>query len=872
MQNRRLPLIMAGLIIFTFLAACTTGNYLQSFEQIKKDYQKTNEIEPLIEALNHTDLRIRVLAANYLGETKDARAIGPLQEALDDRSRYVREEAKVALEKLGEIPQTRPNDSDVADASLEGIDVQKALVNTDLYSVKLGGVPRSRTSVKSLAFSPDGHFLAAGYVYGGYLIWDLKEGFLFAKQTSEGYIPSGYQRRHTPISVQYSSNSSILAVGDHRSISVRQGNGTTIWENKHAHAKPRGGSIGTSLSIARKSNILISGGIDGAVKAWAAQNGQLIKSLRDNGPAITSITISNDEETIAAGNQAGYISIWDLASFQLLRSFEADSGEINSLAFSPDKHFLVSGGNDGVIKFWNTASGALDKTLEGHSKPIKSIVFSIDGRFIATGGNDSIVKIWNAFDDHLITEFKGHSGWVESIAFSPDGKRIASGGRDGRILIWDTENKRIAAILSNFDFFDWLVVNSEGYFNTGLDASKTLIIHTNGRSYSLEPYFQLFFSPENVKRALAGETVAKANLSRLDLPPPSINILSPLDSALIEQDVVAVTISAKDRGGGVERIALYHNGRLVHGEILRGLKTKTAGSDVVTHFEVRLLAGLNTFSAVAFNREGIPSSTQTVTVTHPAAAKKVRLHALIVGINRYLNADLNLNYAVPDATAIASFFKEQRIGRLFKSVSIVTLLNEEATGPRIRDTLNDVVENTAPEDVLALYFCGHGQAIDDQWYFIPHDVLRPERDEEVRRQAISSEALAGYLKKASAQKVLLIMDSCKSGAALLAFRGYEDRRALMQLARASGVYIIAASSPNQYAAEVKELGHGVFTHTLLQGLYGRAATEAQKTVTVKRLLAYVEEQLPLISQQFKQLPQYPVVYSIGMDFPISVAE
>jgi hypothetical protein len=113
-------------LFFTFLATCTTGNYLQSFEQIKKDYQKTNEIEPLIEALNHTDLRIRVLAANYLGETKDARAIGPLQEALDDRSRYVREEAKVALEKLGEIPQTRPNDSDVADASLEGIDVQKS--------------------------------------------------------------------------------------------------------------------------------------------------------------------------------------------------------------------------------------------------------------------------------------------------------------------------------------------------------------------------------------------------------------------------------------------------------------------------------------------------------------------------------------------------------------------------------------------------------------------------------------------------------------------------------------------------------------------------------------------------------------------------
>jgi uncharacterized caspase-like protein len=173
---------------------------------------------------------------------------------------------------------------------------------------------------------------------------------------------------------------------------------------------------------------------------------------------------------------------------------------------------------------------------------------------------------------------------------------------------------------------------------------------------------------------------------------------------------------------------------------------------------------------------------------------------------------------------------------------------------------------------VVIYFCGHGQTLDNQWYFIPHDLLRPERDEEVRRQGVSSQALAQSLAALKAQKVLLILDACYSGEALLAFRGYEDRRALMQLARSNGIYIIAASTRDQFAAEVKALGHGIFTYTLLQGLNGKASYGANKTVTVKKLLAYVEEQMPLLSQQFKQIPQYPVVYSVGMDFPLTIAD
>jgi len=83
------------------------------------------------------------------------------------------------------------------------------------------------------------------------------------------------------------------------------------------------------------------------------------------------------------------------------------------------------------------------------------------------------------------------------------------------------------------------------------------------------------------------------------------------------------------------------------------------------------------------------------------------------------------------------------------------------------------------------------------------------------------------------------------------------------------VHIIAASSKDQFAAEVDELGHGIFTHALLQGLGGQAASEGEP-MTVRGLLGWVESQLPILSEKYRQQPQFPVADSRGMDFPLVV--
>ena len=55
--------------------------------------------------------------------------------------------------------------------------------------------------------------------------------------------------------------------------------------------------------------------------------------------------------------------------------------------------------------------------------------------------------------------------------------------------------------------------------------------------------------------------------------------------------------------------------------------------------------------------------------------------------------------------------------------------------------------------------------------------------------------------------------------------------------------IISASGPNEVSLELPELGHGVFTYYLLEGLRGKADRNGDGVVTVSELYEYVEEQV-----------------------------
>jgi uncharacterized caspase-like protein len=234
------------------------------------------------------------------------------------------------------------------------------------------------------------------------------------------------------------------------------------------------------------------------------------------------------------------------------------------------------------------------------------------------------------------------------------------------------------------------------------------------------------------------------------------------------------------------------------------------------------------------------------------------LHAILVGIDRYRDGFIpTLSCARADAEAFADLL-ERRIARSERRVRL--LLDEEASKRNIMAAIGDELHREVEgDDIVLLYFAGHGSperraAKDKQSrYLIPHDAeygrifttgIDMERD------------VAGWLARLQdARLVVLFLDACFSGAAgrgrsfmgpvlsanpsLPTYLDDPEPISIKHLNLGRGRVLLCAADDHQLAREDPAVGHGIFTHHLLQALQ-RPRGEAN-TVSVTDLYDEVEQ-------------------------------
>ncbi|OJX79450.1 MAG: hypothetical protein BGO92_13330 [Magnetospirillum sp. 64-120] len=655
----------------------------------------------------------------------------------------------------------------------------------------------------------------------------------------------------------------------------------------------------TTIAISPDGRRLLTGSRDKTLRLWNLQQGELLKTetgfsqplsaaifldqdhwvaadesgtimvsgkaVAAHGPGPVRLAAQGGERFVSAGAD-GILKLWDIKAGPVAQ--QSLGAAVTSVA--ADAETVVVGLADGRVLRLDAALTQVGELGQKHAGAVTALAVGRDGR-VASAGADGHVLVWSSRNS---VELGRHDGAVSHVGMGKDGEFAISASQDGTTRLWSIATRKpLVTLLSTTD--GWAVVDSKGRYDGNQDGLDGIDWQGEDATVGIESFAETHFEAALLPRALHQDELADAK----SIPdgvryPAKIRFVSPKSSGDSENPRVQVEVEATDDGGsGVAELRLYRNGRQVttRSVDIRRETSEDGSPRVVGRFELDLRAGRNVLSATAVNDDRMESPAQNLVLNaEPPPPGPPKIHLMTVGINAYANKDLSLFYAKPDAQSIGGFFTKS--GQIPDPLgSTVTIEDSKATKDNILAALNELRAMPA-QDMVVVYMAGHGVSIGDDWYFVPHELRDADSDESLKAQGLSSMELKRAIESMTADRTLLLLDTCHSGTAVSPLKDYRGMKSLRLLARSVGTHILAATDRDQYAIELAKLGHGIFTYALLEGLKGKADTApADGSVSAGEIIRYVEEKVPMLAAKYTDYAQYPTGYSRGKDFAVSVA-
>jgi WD40 repeat protein len=246
--------------------------------------------------------------------------------------------------------------------------------------------------IESLAFSPDGRYLASGS-FGEVILWDVQTGKIRTRLT--GFVDR------------------VVA-----------------------------------LAFAPKGNLLATGGgaptEDGELKVFEIPSGKLIVDIKSaHSDTVFGVCFAPDAARLASCGADKFVKVFDLPSGKFVKSFEGHTHHVMDVGWRADGKLLASGGADNVVKIWDFEKGEQTRTMTGHSKQVTRLQFVGTTPQIITCSGDQSVRMWNTDNGGTIRQFSGGSDYLYAVAISPDGAIVASGGEDGIVRVYNGANGQL---------------------------------------------------------------------------------------------------------------------------------------------------------------------------------------------------------------------------------------------------------------------------------------------------------------------------------------------------------------------------------------------------------------------------------------------
>jgi WD40 repeat protein len=683
-----------------------------------------------------------------------------------------------------------------------------------------------------------------------------------------------------------------------------------------------------AVTFLDQQTAITAGGANNDIDVWSTQTGQIKAHLAGQGNTIWAVGITQDAQGVKLAfgntydeknqnNRGSLERLINLSSFQVT-DLPADSDvqristlyqgiRLSHTSGGPygykDSILLIKQDGQSTIQIVRDSTNGLEHMAYG---------FTPNG-IIISGGANGFLTAYHRDGTHM-AEFKGHTGVVWSIAIS--GQWMVSGGSDQVLKLWDltelAQGKRdIRPVVSVFvdRHNEWVAWIEEGYFDASSKGAKYVGYHINHGKDQAADYVQvgqlydIFARRDLVMKKLSrdpdAKTIIQNELARTGTieqilssgMPPEISWVDQLNDHY-SQTNVPIKLTIKDQGGGIGKVVIRINGveqaaPSNRGAYGNGKNDPNEGVDLVNfevslpdgdnhlrndpnegvdlvNFEVSLPDGDNEISIAVYNDDGTMMSqalNQKIHVDDPMKGLP-DLYALVIGISKYHEHDIQLQFAASDAEKIANTLAN-RGKPLFKNIHIQTLIDKQAQVPAIKAEFQKMAKGIKVGDVFMLYLAGHGTTIEGDYHFIPWE-MKYTSPQALKTYSISRSQFQDLLKKIKAQKSMIILDTCHSGAfssnesQALAMRGMKEKSAIRRFKHFTGRAIFAAAAKDQETPD-NYRNHGLFTYALLEAMQEKADLAGNKNgfISVDEVVKYVTERVAEIAEKEWQINQYP---------------
>ncbi|TNE68977.1 MAG: hypothetical protein EP344_00915, partial [Bacteroidetes bacterium] len=708
-------------------------------------------------------------------------------------------------------------------------------------------------SIVDAVISPDNkqYIMAGGD--GNIKVWDIQKGMI--QDMSARHRMWLYSVALSPNGKYYASSS-----GDSTAI---------LWDrssNRQFRILKGHTNEVSSVDFSPNSKQVVTASADETARVWDIETGNQKLELKGHSGWVSTAQYNLNGDLILTASFDSTARIWDARTGKELLKIKQNNS-IQLAQFIPERQQIFIGGYEGQAGIWSVQTGKKIWELPGHKGSINSAHFSPDGKHLATGGDDKSIRIWDIETGQQLRVIQAHRNWVMSTQYSPNGILLYTTSTNGSFKLWSTDQWKELVTVYPIDSIDHVAIHPSGLFDATPGAMDKMYYLLGLEIIEFEQLKERYYEPGLYQKVMKGEPLRDVQkFESLDMYP----IMKPQ----IKDDTLGIHLQI--RNGGVGKTSIFINNKEV-------LADANLDRDTVLSIDLKAFAkfylpdtvnqiGIRTWNAAGWLKSQLYTLDYVPRFLNQKGQDGVEplthkenyqphYYAIVVGTSDYNGDQLDLRYADKDANDM-KLALGQTAQLLFgaENVHLEWFSTDTQSGSKlaskehIKAAFDTFALTARPEDVLTIYFSGHGTTYggteNEQFYYLTKDCFSGDLSDPAIRNnyAISTEELTEWVNAIPARKQVMILDACSSGKVvedLLAIRNVPTSqiRALDRMKDRTGMFVLAGSAADKVSYEASQFGQGLLTYSLLLGMRGAALRE-NRSVDVMQLFQFARDKVP----------------------------